>query len=988
MFLTRLLAAVARAPSLASRRTRALEAVGEAGRLLRAGDAAAARARFDEALADFRALHAAHALPAELVTTYVRILVDRGEHPEAAAVAQDAAKAHPHAADAWVCLGLARYAEHRYGEALESFDRAIAAGGASAELHTHRATALQNLGRLEDALVAYDRALELEPNHGLARFHRSLARLLSGDFAHAWEDYEIRLRSADLAPRPHRYPRWTGPGTGARTVLVYGEQGLGDEIMFASCIADLLRSGVQCVLECHPRLQRLFARSFPDAVVYAASPDKRMPHDIDARQIDAEVPIGSLPLHFRDSPQAFPRHRGYLHGAPERVAFWRARLDALGDGLNIGISWKGGTHASRAPLRSIDLAQWEPILRTPGARFVSLQYTQDAAQELRALEASHGIRIEHWSEAISDYDETAALVTALDLTISVCTSIVHLAGALGRPVWVLAPSNPEWRYGSAGDAMAWYPSARMFRQARAGEWNTVITDVESTLRDPKTWNTAGLDRLGARDFRAAQLFFERALGTAPQLAEAHSNLAIALLEQGREDAGERSLRAAIAIDPKLGAARENLAVLHSARFEHAEAAKAWDEVLALDPAHAGAHLARAFLALREGDFESANALHARALELGADRTAVLLQEASALALRGRSGEAGRLFDEIGERLREEGADEAQHAELDWARSLCALAGGDFAQGWPLFEARLRRRVESPRRPYRYAAWDGGRVAGSLLIMGEQGLGDEIMFASCYPDAIERAGRAVIECEPRLAALFERSFPGVPVVPHSRSTPVAHPLPGHEIACQVHAGSLPTFFRREAAAFPARTRYLRADTARTRVWHSRLRPTGNERVVGVAWSGGLRHTRGALRSIAPEAFAELLRARGAGNELRFVSLQHDDDGRIASIISSHAGVSLEVFPSALADMDETAALMSALDAVATVCSTVVHLAGALGVPTFVLTPAVAEWRYLHAGSSMPWYRSVHLLRQTQPGDWRDVIAAARARIEHVEPSRVD
>jgi hypothetical protein len=273
-------------------------------------------------------------------------------------------------------------------------------------------------------------------------------------------------------------------------------------------------------------------------------------------------------------------------------------------------------------------------------------------------------------------------------------------------------------------------------------------------------------------------------------------------------------------------------------------------------------------------------------------------------------------------------------------------------------------------------------------VGEQGLGDEIMFASCYPDAIERAGHAVIECEPRLAALFARSFPGVPVVPHSRSTPEAHPLRGHDVACQVHAGSLPAFFRREAAAFPDRARYLRADPARTRVWRSRLRPSGNERVVGIAWSGGLKHTRRALRSIAPDAFAELLRARGAGNELRFVSLQHDDDGRVASIVSSHAGVSVEVFPSALADVDESAALVSALDAVVTVCSTVVHLAGALGVSTFVLTPAVAEWRYLRAGSSMPWYPSVKLLRQTQPGDWRDVIAAARARIEHVEPSRVD
>lgn len=213
-------------------------------------------------------------------------------------------------------------------------------------------------------------------------------------------------------------------------------------------------------MECNPALLKLCERSFPAAVVYAAARDKQVPARIHALGIDAELPLGSLPLQYRTSASAFAPHQGYLRADPQRVEFWRVRLRALGPGLTVGISWRGGTHASRVALRSLSLPDWLPVLRTPGVRFVSLQYGAQVAADLHAFEAQSGIRIEHWSDAIEDYDETAALVCALDMTMSVCTSVVHLAGALGAPVWVLAPKNVEWRYGSAGEGMPWYPSAR------------------------------------------------------------------------------------------------------------------------------------------------------------------------------------------------------------------------------------------------------------------------------------------------------------------------------------------------------------------------------------------------------------------------------------------------------------------------------------------------------------------------------------------------
>lgn len=441
----------------------------------------AGQGRRGEALDHFRAAHALSPLGADTLRPFVVALIETGEPDEAADIAERAVAADSRVFENWYSLALARYAQHRHAEALAACEAAAALNAGDADILMRRAMTLHELGRLEEALEDYGAVLRLKPGDPLARFHRSLTLLLLENYAAAWPDYETRLVSEDVPQRPRRYPRWDGAAARGLTILAYGEQGLGDEIMFASCVPDLLRSGVRCVLECNVALQPLFAHSFPEATVYATPSDRRVPDVVDALGIDREIPLGSLPRHYRQRAADFPRHEGYLRSPPERVAAWRERLAGLGPGPKIGLSWRGGIHKSRAPLRSIDLPRLLPMLRAPGLQFVSLQYTAGAVEELEELARVHGVEIVHWPEAIADYAETAALVSALDLTVSVCTSIVHLAGALGRPVWVMAPHTPEWRYGRRGEALRWYPSARMFRQRDDRQWQPVIEAVAARL---------------------------------------------------------------------------------------------------------------------------------------------------------------------------------------------------------------------------------------------------------------------------------------------------------------------------------------------------------------------------------------------------------------------------------------------------------------------------------------------------------------------------
>jgi hypothetical protein len=310
---------------------------------------------------------------------------------------------------------------------------------------------------------------------------RAVIELKRGNYARGWQDYGVRAKSKLNVPRPFRFPEWRGESPAGKRVLVYGEQGLGDEIMFASCVPDLLREAGPCVLDCAPRLAELFARSFPSARVFGTPQRDPAPAWLGAvGEVDLQIAIGDLPRRYRRRLEDFPAHHGYLCPDPDKVVHYRQRLAALGPGPKIGLSWRGGTRTSRRDLRSIGLAALAPVVERLPAHWVSLQYTP-CADEIAAFRERTGVMVHHWQHAIDDYDDTAALVTALDAVVSVCTAVVHLAGALGRPALVVVPVAAEWRYGAAGEAIPWYPTVRLLRQSHAGEWGDVLDRVLAAL---------------------------------------------------------------------------------------------------------------------------------------------------------------------------------------------------------------------------------------------------------------------------------------------------------------------------------------------------------------------------------------------------------------------------------------------------------------------------------------------------------------------------
>jgi tetratricopeptide (TPR) repeat protein len=437
------------------------------------------RGLIDAALDHLRIGHVLEPDNGEVLDLLAQTLIHIGRLQKAQAVCEAALRRDRRYFEPWACLGLIHLKMGRDTDALACYSEAVALRPDHAESITNRAVALHNLGHLDDALAGYEAALALAPATPLARFKRAEVLLAKGDYAQGWPEYETRLALRD---HEERAPRWNGSPLPGHSILVRAEPRIELEILFASCLPQVLANAGRCTVECSPALGPLFARSFPHASVRPVGAGQS------TRAHDYEISIGSLPLHYRRSVREFPKQAGYLVADEIRTQDWREQLRDVGPGMKIGITWRGDAAAHKA----IALDEWSRVFAVRGVRFVSLETADSAAADIAELERNGGPPIAHWPHALDDIDETAALVAALDLIISISAPVVHVAGALARPLWILTPEAPEWCYGSRGEAMPWYPSARVFRYEDSGDWERLLRRVAGELHALQQYSFGGV----------------------------------------------------------------------------------------------------------------------------------------------------------------------------------------------------------------------------------------------------------------------------------------------------------------------------------------------------------------------------------------------------------------------------------------------------------------------------------------------------------------
>lgn len=921
---------------------------------------------------------------------------------------------HPDLPDPQYSLGVVLQLQGRLPEAVSHYRAATSLDPGFVKAHYNLANALLHSALYRDAIESAKAAIQYDPMHADAHWLLGMLLLQRGDFEHGWREYEWRWKASGFTSRiPDLGCRqWDGSPLGGRTLLIHMEQGRGDMIQFIRYASLAAGTGGQVVVCALPELVPLLATV--DGISLVVDRNGTLP------VFDVHIPVQSLPYVFGTTLETIHGKVPYLRPDPVKVAEWQ-RIFPDERRFRIGLVWQGTPTHRDDHNRSCRLSEFLPLSGLAEVDFYSLQIGAGAEQIHDMPECMTVVDL---SGRIQDFSDTAAMIANLDLVISVDTAVAHLAGALGKPVWTLLPYVPEWRWFLGRDDSPWYPTMRLFRQTAPGDWKNVFLgmreELEQLLCSPEKLNQLGICLLKSGSAARAELAFSRAIAYEPDNAEFHCNRGVAMdsmcryeeaiycylealfckpdffnamfnlgnayvsinkLEEARACFGrvvesnqnfaaaylclgevEKRMRnfssalaafeRAIAIDPVCVEAFQGVAEVFQAEERFEDAIAAYVRALELEPGNVAAinMLGTAYQSIEQLD--KAEECYRLAITLTPDKLTVLNNLAVVLNSQGRLEEAVKVYRQLLEI-------DSGYADGHWNLSVALLALGEYSEGWSEFEWRFKKANPVPSRKFSQPLWDGSDLAGrTILLHAEQGFGDTIQFVRYAVLVSKRGGNVIIECQVNALKRLLLSVEGVAGV-----IVAGEPLPHFD--CHLPLMSLPLVFGTTLETIPAHVPYLFAQTADIEKWRELLEFRGTIR-VGLVWSGRQSQVLNRKRSCPLSAFAQL----ASVPNVEFYSLQIGEG--VEQISKCDPGFPLIDLTEHVHDFADTAAFISNLDLVVSIDTAVAHLAGALGVRTWILLPYSSDWRWLCGRQDSPWYPSMRLFRQPSQGDWTSLM----------------
>ena len=417
-----------------------------------------------------------------------------GQLQQAEQICQQILRDFPKHAETLHLLGIIAHQVGDYRIATSLIAQAIEIDPNQSSFFYNVGNALREQGRLDESIDAYQQAIEIQPDHADAHKNLGIILLLKGNLSQGWKEYGWRWKCDDIISKNRDFPQpsWDGTNLNGKSILVWAEQGIGDEIMFTSILPTLSQMTEKTIIECNLRLVPLFQRSFPQ-IQFFSRQNLPHPHLLD-ENIDYQIPMGGLGRWLRTDEDSFERSKqSYLTACTNRSARIRKRYQKLAGGrILVGISWKStGINQKRALLKSTVLEDWKSILSQQDCYFINLQYG-DVKEELTQLQQQTDLIIyqDEKIDSLRNLDDFAAQVSALDLVISTSNTTVHVAGALGKPVWTLLSYVPDWRWMLEREDTPWYPSMRLFRQSETRTWSKVFDHVRLVLEQYVVDNAA------------------------------------------------------------------------------------------------------------------------------------------------------------------------------------------------------------------------------------------------------------------------------------------------------------------------------------------------------------------------------------------------------------------------------------------------------------------------------------------------------------------
>ena len=808
---------------------------------------------------------------------------------------------------------------------------------------------------MPEALWCFEQGVRHRPDYAGLLYNRGLARLLTGDLAGGFADYERRFDVADFPSKRLAIakPLWTGQDLTGKTLLVHAEQGLGDTLQFLRYLPLLAQRAAQVLLVIQEPLTSLLELPANVTLVHEGS---RMP------ACDMVCALLSLPhllgaSHITDIPQRIP----YLRLDPARAASWQERF--TGSKLRVGLVWAGNPSHKNDANRSMPLELLRPLLECEGVDFFSLQ-VGERSQDIVSLGLQQ--RVQDLSPKLQDFGDTAAALSQLDLLICVDTSIAHVAGALGFPVWLLLPWMPDWRWLLERDDSPWYPSMRLLRQRSYRDWGSVVQTLCEDLQAlAAPASAAGRARLLRADALVeqgrgvlergqgalAEPAFWQALRHCPTHARAASALAIAAYRSGHIHAAVTFGQRACRLNPTDPENWSNCGAFLKAGGRLDEALACQQQALELAPQSAQvlSNLGNTLGAL--GRWEEAIE-QARQAVTQAPRHAEYHYNLG-VALR----EVGQLAPAL-QAFRQAQALDPGHLKASLHEALLELLMGDLQAGWAHYETRWVQPDAKEKRNFTQPLWTGQPLQGkTLLVHAEQGFGDTLQFMRYVPLLAQRGARVVLVVQPELESLARR-LEGCAQLVRSGAT-----LPPFDYQCPLL--SLPHGFGTTVEQIPCQVPYVQPLAERRAHWQKVLGPARHYRVA-LVWAGRPTHGNDANRSLPLQRLLGLTRLDG----VELLSVQKGDAVAQLDALGPEAGI--RNLSGDIHSFEDTAAILGLVDELITVDTSVAHLAGALGCQMRVLLPFIPDWRWLMDRSDSPWYPTARLYRQSRRGHWDDAL----------------
>jgi len=819
-------------------------------------------------------------------------------------------------------LGEVQQDQAKLLDAQKSYKNGLELNPDSVEINNNLGTLFHEAGEYDNAIGCYKHALYIKPDFADAHLNLSLCYLLLGDYNQGWKEYEWRWKVSDVNQYKLDVPQWQGEDLSGKTILIYSEQGFGDTFQFLRYIKLLKKQNAKVIF--HTRAELHTISAWCDAIDIIQVVDSSN-HVCTA---DYMCALMSLPLYFHTEATSIPVGIPYI-SSKDNISR-ESMIDLSPDSCNVGIAWGGQEKFEHDYYRNpaCPLRYFEPLVNLSGFSFVSLQ-KGDAHKQLDTVKFRN--KVIDTDKYIDDFVDTGLILDKLDLVITIDTSIAHLAGAMGKVVWLLLPVAPDWRWMLSRNDSPWYPGMKIFRQKKPGDWQGVIAEVCKALktypvavRDTDSLLVRGANYFSQGQYTKAEEVYRLCLDLMPGHFDALNNLAIALKNQGKLIPAIEFIEQAIRINPDVAASYNNLGNIRKLQHDLKEAKLCYEKSLAIKP----------------DDYEVMNNL-GNTLQAMNDVSSAVGYFRRAIEIR------------------------PDFAQAHFNYAIACLLSGDYINGWREYEWGFVTGQRSvPDMKMR--KWEGQSLENMhLLIIAEQGVGDTIQFLRFLPELKSQGAVITLQCAMSLERLLSHHYFIDNVIPSSDAY-------AGDADYYIPMMSLPAVLDIELNGIPASIPYMMTEITALRAWKKKLGNVGKFK-AGIVWAGNPEHENDTNRSCLLQDFSNILNI----SNIAFYSLQI---GKASQQIDMTMSSKLHNLENEINDYADTAAIVSLMDIIITVDTSVAHLAGALGKPVFLLLPFAPDWRWLLNRQDSPWYPTIKIFRQDKPCNWEAVFNIVKVELE--------